>query len=99
MPVGAILLLLQGFPELFRAFHQMGRERERKFVEFLPYYFAGLLVVAVAVFFPNVVPIAVWWTSPFERDGLLAVPKLVIGLITLAAMLFAIFIGFPISFF
>ncbi len=98
MPVGALLLLLQGFPELFRAFHQMGKERERKFVKFLPYYFAGLFVVTLAVFFPDVVPIGDWWTNAFGREGLLAVPKPVIGLIMLAAMLFAIFIGFPISF-
>jgi TRAP-type mannitol/chloroaromatic compound transport system permease small subunit len=32
MPVGAFLLMLQGIPELFRAFHQMGKERERIFV-------------------------------------------------------------------
>ena len=29
MPIGAFLLLLQGISELFRAFHQMGKERER----------------------------------------------------------------------
>ena len=29
MPIGAFLLMLQGLPELFRAFHQMGKERER----------------------------------------------------------------------
>jgi len=98
MPVGAFLLLLQGFPELFRAFHQMGKERERKFVKFLPYYFAGLFVVTLSVFFPDVVPVGDWWTNAFGREGLLGVPKPVIGLIMLAAMLFAIFIGFPISF-
>ena len=32
MPVGGLLLLLQGFPELFRAFHKMGKDRERYFV-------------------------------------------------------------------
>ena len=31
MPIGAFLLILQGHPELFRAFHQMGKEREAIF--------------------------------------------------------------------
>ena len=42
MPVGGLLLLLQGFPELFRAFHKMGKERERYFVMALPIYFVAL---------------------------------------------------------
>ena len=32
MPIGGLLLTLQGIPELFRAFHKMGKERERYFV-------------------------------------------------------------------
>ena len=38
MPVGGFLLLIQGIPEVFRAFHKMGKERERKFVMALPIY-------------------------------------------------------------
>lgn len=98
MPVGAFLLLLQGFPELFRAFHQMGKERERKFLMILPVYAIGLLIVTLAVFFPDTMPIADWWKDAFGRQGLLGVPKPYIGLIMLAFMLFAIFVGFPISF-
>ena len=98
MPVGAFLLLLQGFPELFRAFHQMGKDRERKFLRFLPVYFIGLAIVSGAVFFPDIVPISDWWKDAFGREGLLDISKPTIGLIMLAAMLFAIFVGFPISF-
>ncbi len=98
MPVGALLLLLQGFPELFRAFHQMGKARERLFVRFLPLYFAALLVVTLAIFFPDVMPIGEWWKDAFGREGLLGVDKPTIGLIMLAVMLFSIFVGFPISF-
>ncbi|AKO96003.1 TRAP-type mannitol/chloroaromatic compound transport system, large permease component [Marinovum algicola DG 898] len=98
MPVGAFLLLLQGFPELFRAFHKMGKTREAKFLRVLPFYFVALLIVTGAVFFPDVVPIADWWTAAFGREGLLSVDKPIIGLIMLAVMLFAIFVGFPISF-
>jgi len=53
MPVGAILLFLQGFPELFRAFHQMGKEREAKFVRFLIPYFIGLAIFFYFVYFQN----------------------------------------------
>jgi len=43
MPIGGLLLLLQGIPEIFRAFHKMGKQRERKFVMALPIYLIGLL--------------------------------------------------------
>ncbi|MFZ8879916.1 MAG: TRAP transporter small permease subunit, partial [Paracoccaceae bacterium] len=36
MPIGGLLLTLQGIPELFRAFHKMGKARERYFVMVLP---------------------------------------------------------------
>ncbi len=98
MPVGGFLLLIQGLPELFRAFHQMGKQRERIFLKILPFYAVALLVLVGAVFFPDIVPISEWWKSAFGREGLLSVPKPSIGLIMLAVMLFAIFIGFPISF-
>jgi len=95
MPVGAFLLFLQGFPELFRAFHQMGWQRERLFLRFLPIYFILLGLVTISVFFPGVLPevgAGALFGDLFEVD------KPTIGLIMLGAMLFAIFIGFPISF-
>ena len=95
MPVGAFLLLLQGFPELFRAFHQMGKEREAKFLKALPFYFVGLALVTFAVFFPGILPETGVGDSV---GGFFDIDKPIIGLIMLAAMLFAIFIGFPISF-
>ncbi len=98
MPVGAFLLLLQGLPELFRAFHQMGKERERVFLRLMPVYLIVLAVVVSAVFFPDLVPISDWWKDQFGREGLLNIDKPTIGLIMLAVMLFAIFVGFPISF-
>ena len=96
MPVGGLLLLLQGFPELFRAFHKMGKERERYFVMALPIYFITLLWLVMAVFIPDVTPGGEWFTDIMSsRPGL---SKPTIGLIMLAAMIFVIFIGFPISF-
>ena len=57
MPIGAFLLLLQGLPELFRCFHQMGKEREAKFIRLLIPYVIILAAVFVGVFFPKVFPI------------------------------------------
>ncbi|MDW4500017.1 TRAP transporter large permease subunit [Sulfitobacter sp. D35] len=96
MPLGAFLLLLQGIPELFRAFHQMGRARERIFLRILPFYLVVLALITLGVFFPNVLPLGDLWEGIFGAGP--GVDKPVIGLIMLAAMLFAIFVGFPISF-
>jgi TRAP-type mannitol/chloroaromatic compound transport system permease large subunit/TRAP-type mannitol/chloroaromatic compound transport system permease small subunit len=98
MPIGAFLLLLQGFPELFRAFHQMGKEREKKFVRVLPIYFIVLGALFFTVFYPNASPIDEWWAGSVGTSGLFDLSKPTIGLLLLAAMLFAIFVGFPISF-
>ncbi len=98
MPIGAFLLLLQGFPELFRAFHQMGKERESKFLKILPFYFIALAAVFVTVYYPNVSPIDDWFAGIFGGSDAFSFSKPTIGLFMLAAMLFAIFVGFPISF-
>ena len=96
MPVGGFLLMLQGIPEIFRAFHKMGKERERWFVRALPIYLIALAWLVLAIFAPNTVPGGEWFTEMMKaRPGL---DKPTIGLIMLAAMLFVIFIGFPISF-
>ncbi len=100
MPVGAFLLLLQGIAELFRAFHQMGKERETLFVRFMPVYLALLAVVFATVFFgkSEYIPFGDWWDAVADGSGLFDFDKATIGLFMLAAMLFAIFVGFPISF-
>ncbi|WGI22677.1 TRAP transporter large permease subunit [Amylibacter sp. IMCC11727] len=96
MPIGGFLLLIQGLPEIFRAFHKMGKERERKFVMFLPIYLIGLVWLTLAIFAPDVVPGGEWFTGVMSASPGLSKPT--IGLIMLGAMLFVIFIGFPISF-
>ena len=98
MPVGAFLLLLQGLPELFRAFHQMGKERERFFVRLLPIYVVILAIVFATTFFGKSVPFDNWWDAAIGGSGLFDFSKPTIGLLMLAAMLFSIFVGFPISF-
>ncbi len=96
MPIGGILLTLQGIPEIFRAFHKMGKERERWFVRFLPFYVVGISWLMLAIFVPDIVPGGAWFTELANSRPSLGKPT--IGLIMLAAMLFVIFIGFPISF-
>ena len=96
MPVGGALLLLQGIPEIFRAFHKMGKDRERLFVRVLPVYLIGLLWLSLAIFAPDWVPGGAWFTDVMSMRPTISKP--VIGLIMLGAMLFVIFIGFPISF-
>ena len=96
MPVGAFLLLLQGIPEIFRAFHKMGKERERWFVRALPIYLIALAWLILAIFAPDIVPGGEWFTKLMSARPNLDKP--IIGLIMLGAMLFVIFIGFPIAF-
>ena len=96
MPVGGFLLTLQGIAEIFRAFHQMGKERERWFVRALPFYVIGLTWLVLAIFKPDLVPGGAGFTDLMSARPSLDKPT--IGLIMLAAMLFVIFIGFPISF-
>jgi len=96
MPIGGLLLLLQGIPEIFRAFHKMGKERERWFVRALPIYIIGLIWLVLAVFNPEIVPGGEAFSKMMSARPNL--DKATIGLIMLAAMLFVIFIGFPIAF-
>ncbi len=96
MPVGGFLLMLQGIPEIFRAFHKMGKERERWFVRSLPIYLIGLAWLVLAIFTPGIVPGGEWFTGIMKASPGLSKPT--IGLIMLGAMLFVIFIGFPIAF-
>ena len=74
----------------------MGKDRERLFVRALPIYLIALAWLILAIFAPDYVPGGEWFTDIMKaRPG---IDKPVIGLIMLGAMLFVIFIGFPISF-
>jgi len=96
MPVGGFLLMLQGIPEIFRAFHKMGKARERWFVRALPVYIIGLIWIFLAIFQPQIVPGGEWFSDIMSARP--SMDKATIGLIMLGAMLFVIFIGFPIAF-
>ena len=96
MPIGGLLLTIQGIPEIFRAFHKMGKARERWFVRALPIYLIALIWLILAIFAPGIVPGGAWFTDLMSAQPNLDKPT--IGLIMLGAMLFVIFIGFPIAF-
>jgi len=98
MPVGAFLLLLQGLPELFRCFYDMGKQREAVFLKFMPVYVIGLAAVFVGAFYPEVLPLGEWWSTLVGSTGFDGVAPEWIGVIMIAVMLFSIFVGFPISF-
>ncbi len=96
MPIGGFLLFLQGIPEVFRAFHKMGKARERIFLRLLPIYVIAFVWLLLAIFTPDYVPGGEWFTDLMKARPSLSKPT--IGLIMLGVMLFVIFIGFPISF-
>ncbi|MCY4308288.1 MAG: TRAP transporter large permease subunit [Rhodobacteraceae bacterium] len=98
MPIGAFFLLLQGVAEILRAFHDMGPERALKYYRSLPIYFIGLLCIFLSAFFPAIMPLGDWWSSLVDSIGLTSIPTEFIGIIMIGVMLFAIFVGFPISF-
>ena len=96
MPIGAFLLLVQGIAELLRCCHQMGGTAQRRLVQFLPVYIIGLALVFGNVFFPDIITLGGLFDSGLKGAGGLSQPM--IGVIMIAVMLLAIFVGFPISF-
>ena len=98
MPLGAFFLLLQGVAELLRSIHDCGRTRSRRLLQFIPFYIVGLAVVFTSAFFPDVIPLGDWWSGLVAASGAGSIPQEVIGILMISVMLFAIFVGFPISF-
>ena len=98
MPIGAMLLLLQGIAEILRCFYNMGPTRSKQFLRAMPYYLVGLSLVFTSAFWPALFPLGDWWSTLISPTGLGDVAPEYIGLIMIAVMLFSIFVGFPISF-
>lgn len=98
MPLGAFFLLLQGISELLKCLYAMGRETERRFLIALPFYVLLLAIVFASVFFTPFSPIGELWSSAVSGTGLTNIAPEWIGALMIAIMLFAIFVGFPISF-
>ena len=96
MPVGIVLLILQGVAELARAIHSLSPKARAWIVRLLPAYALVLAVIFLNVFFPAIMPdLALLDVSLKGAGGF--TPKM-IGVFMIAVMLLAIFVGFPISF-
>ena len=96
MPVGIVLLILQGVAELARAIHSLSPQARAWIVRLLPAYALVLAVIFLNVFFPAIMPdLALLDVSLKGAGGF--TPKM-IGVFMIAVMLLAIFVGFPISF-
>ncbi|MDE2913253.1 MAG: TRAP transporter large permease subunit [Paracoccaceae bacterium] len=101
MPLGAFLLILQGISEILKCFHAMGRKRGRRFLMFMPVYLVVLAVIFASAFFPSLIPMGgtgALFSALADALGIDALAPEWIGILMIAVMLFAIFVGFPISF-
>ncbi len=99
MPIGAFFLLIQGIAELLRCFYEMSAPRRAKFLRFMPFYIVGLALIFNSVASESaLLPLTEWWSAVIGATGLGSLSPQAIGICMIAAMLFAIFVGFPISF-
>ena len=98
MPVGAFFLFLQGIAEILRAFHTMGPTRSKTFIRFIPVYAIGLGLIFVNAVSLGTFFFDSWWSSLTAGLGFATIAPEIIGIIMISVMLFAIFVGFPISF-
>lgn len=97
MPAAAAFLFLQGVSEVLKALYAMNPERRRRFLQFIPVYIVILGLIFTAVMFPKALPF-LQMKGLESALGLDAISNEVIGLCMIGAMLFSIFVGFPISF-
>ncbi len=98
MPLGAFFLILQGISELLKSLHNMGPARQRRFLMAMPVYVVLLAVIFLGTFAPQTAPVGEFWSTVISGTGLSGIAPEWIGVIMIGVMLFAIFVGFPISF-
>jgi len=96
MPLGALFLLLQGVAELLRCLHALDAKTRGLMVKLLPVYVVVLAAIFMNTFFPDVLYLGDWANGGLKGAG--GVSQELIGVIMIAIMLLAIFVGFPISF-
>jgi len=96
MPVGIVLLILQGVAELARAIHNLSPKTRGRVARLLPAYALILAVIFLNVFFPEIMPDLALFDVSLKGAGGFS-PKM-IGVFMIAVMLLATFVGFPISF-
>ncbi len=95
MPLGTLFLLLQGIAELIRCLYLMDKKVRHRIIRLLPIYVLILSFIFINSFFP------IHFINDFFHSNFLESYKLsppIIGILMIAVMLLAIFVGFPISF-
>lgn len=97
-PLGTFFLILQGISEFLKSLHNMGPARQRRFMMAMPVYVVVLAVLFLGTFAPQTVPVGEFWSTVISGTGLSGIAPEWIGVIMIGVMLFAIFVGFPISF-
>jgi len=96
MPLGALFLLLQGIAETLRCLHALDDKTRRLITRLIPLYVVVLLVIFSNTFYPGLLPFGELTDITLKGAGNVSSPW--IGVIMIAVMLLAIFVGFPISF-
>ncbi len=96
MPLGALFLILQGIAELLRCRYQLDTGTRKWLDRILPIYAGVVAVIFLETFFPDILPLGGLIEDGFK--GALGLSPTMIGVIMIAVMLLAIFVGFPISF-
>ena len=96
MPLGALFLLMQGVAELLRCRYNLDSLGRKILDRLLPVYVIILALIFCETFFPELLPVNALLEGGLR--GMLDVSPTSIGVIMIAVMLLAIFVGFPISF-
>ena len=96
MPLGALFLLVQGVAELLRCRYDMDNLARKWLDRILPIYVAVLAAIFLETFFPEILPLGDLFEGGMK--GAFGLQPTMIGVIMIAVMLLAIFVGFPISF-
>ena len=96
MPLGALFLLLQGIAELLRCRHDLDATARKLLDRFLPIYVVVLAAMFLETFFPQLLPLGDLIEGGIK--GAFGLSPTTIGVVMIAVMLLAIFVGFPISF-
>ena len=96
MPLGALFLLLQGVAELLRCRYGLDATARKLLDKFLPIYAFVLAAIFLETFFPQLLPLGDLFEGGMK--GAFGLSPTMIGVVMIAVMLLAIFVGFPISF-
>ena len=96
MPLGALFLIFQGVAELLRCRYNLDGTTRKWLDRFLPIYVLLLGAIFAETFFPDFLPLGGLLEGGMK--GAFGMSPTSIGVVMIAVMLLAIFVGFPISF-